>query len=389
MSAPSLTALRWFTQITMVSGAPLCWVFAVAALSWSHGWGALVFALAVVAGAVTWLAAVLYLRAIRGAVVAAWERVALGAAGLAALAGVAAASGIGTPADVLAAGELAGLLCAALGLRAEPTRRLPSTMLALVAVGAVAFGSATLLGALVPSVVSVLVVPPVICLVVVAQWWTYEVAKRLESARLVAGELAVAEERARFAAELHDIQGHHLQVIALKSELAARLGAGRTDEAVALMREVRQLAHDALTDTKAVVGGYRQVSLRTELANAVKVLAAAGILAETRVSAAVAGTAEQLLGLVVREATTNILRHSEASAVRLSLTASDGTARLIITNDGAARTAEPASPARMRGAAVAGSGLRALAERLERAGGSLSWSGGEGRFTVTATLENP
>ncbi len=179
--------------------------------------------------------------------------------------------------------------------------------LAGVAAAAVSAGLAARVFASV--VWATLVVPPVLAMAMLAQWWTYEVARRLERAR----SLAVDQERIRFAADLHDIQGHHLQVIALKSELAARLGASRTDEAVALMREVRQLAHDALMDTKAVVSGYRQVSLATELANAVKVLGAAGISAETEFTATAEGTAERLLGLVVREATTNILRHSQAA----------------------------------------------------------------------------
>lgn len=203
------------------------------------------------------------------------------------------------------------------------------------------------------------------------QWWTYEVAKRLEEARVVVAELAVAEERLRFAAELHDIQGHHLQVIALKSELAARV-ADR-DKAIELMREVQQLAREALTDTRAVVGGYRKVTLGTELANAVKVLAAAGVAAAVEAAAEVEGAAERLLGLVVREATTNILRHAQASKATLRLTVRHGEASLTVVNDGAADAGE-------------GGGLRTLAERVEAAGGRLSWGSAQGRFTVHAVV---
>ncbi|MFI6479883.1 sensor histidine kinase [Nonomuraea sp. NPDC050663] len=204
------------------------------------------------------------------------------------------------------------------------------------------------------------------------QWWTYEVAQRLEDARVVAAELAVAEERLRFAAELHDIQGHHLQVIALKSELAARV-ADR-DTAVGLMREVQELARDALTDTRAVVGGYRQVSLSVELANAVKVLKAAGVAATVTAGDEVGGTAGRLLGLVAREATTNILRHSQASRASVVLAVQEGRGTLTVTNDGAE---EPSAP---------GSGLAALAERVEAAGGQLSWGNEQGSFTVRAVV---
>jgi two-component system, NarL family, sensor histidine kinase DesK len=218
------------------------------------------------------------------------------------------------------------------------------------------------------------------------QWWAYEVAARLDQARKVAGELAVAEERLRFAAELHDIQGHHLQVIALKSELAARLGQSRPAEAVELMREVQQLARDALTDTKAVVGGYRRVSFRTELSNAVKVLRAAGITTQADFAAAPEGETGRLLGLVVREATTNILRHSQASEVSLRLAVRDDRAELMVCNDGAAAGATPTGH-RAEDEAGCGSGLRTLARRLDEAGGRLRWAAADGRFTVTATLE--
>ncbi|MFI6539914.1 sensor histidine kinase [Nonomuraea sp. NPDC050547] len=386
MSAPSLTGLRWFTQVTLVSGVPLLWVFAVVMLGVSHGWGPLTFALAAGGGAVAGLAGLLLVRAVLGAAVTPGERMATGVAGVMALAGVGAAAGWASTNDLLAAGGIAGLVCSGAGLRAREGRRLPATVLALVAVAAVAAAAGAPRGDFFSFVLPALILPPAICLVVVAQTWTYEVARRLESARSVAGELAVAEERVRFAADLHDIQGHHLQVIALKSELAARLGPSRTGEATALMREVRQLAHDALADTKAVVGGYRRVSLRTELANAGKVLTAAGVLAETHVTATVAGTAEPLLGLVVREATTNILRHSTASAVRLSLTTSDGTTFLTVTNDGVDRPHGLSGDAARQAPGEAGSGLRVLAERLEQVGGRLSWKNTGDRFTVTATL---
>ncbi|MFG3442417.1 sensor histidine kinase [Nonomuraea sp. NPDC047897] len=211
--------------------------------------------------------------------------------------------------------------------------------------------------------------------------WAWDVADRLDRARHLAAELAVKDERLRFAADLHDIQGHHLQVIALKGELAARLVQADPARAAAEMREVRRLAADALRDTRAVVQGYRRTTLEDEIANAAKVLTAAGIdTAVDRDRAAGARPlpepARHVLGLVMREATTNVLRHSRARRARIAYGVEDGRARLLVGNDGAADPPRP-DP---------GTGLRSLAERLERAGGTLDWRRDGERFEVAASL---
>jgi two-component system, NarL family, sensor histidine kinase DesK len=189
-------------------------------------------------------------------------------------------------------------------------------------------------------------------------------------ARQVAAELAVADERLRFAADLHDIQGHHLQVIALKSELAARLVRTDPARAAAEMEEVRRLAAEALDDTRAVVQGYRRTTLDDEIANATRVLAAAGIDARMNLEPAAAGGPDRLatagrhlLGLVMREATTNVLRHSQARHAVVDYGVTDGGARLRVSNDGV--VGQPGTGA--------GTGLRTLARRLRAAGGELTW----------------
>ncbi|HEX2275030.1 MAG TPA: histidine kinase [Acidimicrobiales bacterium] len=218
----------------------------------------------------------------------------------------------------------------------------------------------------------------------VGVWWSWDVAERLNEARRLSAELAVKDERLRFAADLHDIQGHHLQVIALKSELAARLAEADPVRAAAEMKEVQRLSTDALRDTRAVVQGYRRTSLDVEIANAAKVLAAADI--EVRVNVdppAGAGTdrlderSRHLLGLVMREATTNVLRHSQARQAEVDYGVTDGFVRLQIRNDGAVG----------RSTGTAGSGLLALAERVEAAGGELTWEHDGDRFVVTASLQ--
>jgi two-component system, NarL family, sensor histidine kinase DesK len=211
--------------------------------------------------------------------------------------------------------------------------------------------------------------------------WAWDVAARLERAGRLSADLAVADERLRFAADLHDIQGHHLQVIALKSELAARLAQTDPARAAAEMQEVRRLAAEALRDTRAVVQGYRRTALDDEIANATRVLAAADIDARMRLDAdagtdRLSETSRNLLGLVVREATTNVLRHSRARRAEVDYHVTAGLAQLRMGNDGAVD----------HPAAAAGSGLRVLAERLAAAGGRLTWERDGDRFVVAASL---
>jgi two-component system, NarL family, sensor histidine kinase DesK len=211
--------------------------------------------------------------------------------------------------------------------------------------------------------------------------WGWEVAARLERARRLAAELAVADERLRFAADLHDIQGHHLQVIALKSELAARLAATDPARAAMEMQQVQRLATEALQDTRAVVQGYRRTSLDEEIANATRVLAAAGIDARLQVYPAantdrLSETSRHLLGLLMREATTNVLRHSQARHTDVDYRVEAGVARLRVGNDGAV-----AGPSASRG-----TGLDMLAVRLAAVGGTLTWEQDGDRFVVAASL---
>lgn len=212
--------------------------------------------------------------------------------------------------------------------------------------------------------------------------WAWRIAGQLDRARRLEAELAVKDERLRFASDLHDIQGHHLQVIALKAELASRLTETDPVRAAAEMQEVRQLCSDALRDTRAVVQGIRRTTLDDEIANATRVLAAAGIdarmaLEPVATAGELAEPVRSLLGLVMREATTNVLRHSHARSAEVDYRVSAGHARLRISNDGA-----DGPPG-----AADGTGLRGLAERLRAAGGELTWERrDDDRFEVTAAL---
>jgi two-component system sensor histidine kinase DesK len=196
--------------------------------------------------------------------------------------------------------------------------------------------------------------------------WMVGVVWELDRGRAAAARLAVAEERLRFARDLHDVLGRNLSVIAVKSELAGRLAERGDAGAAAEMAEVRRVAHDSLREVRDVVRGYRTVDLGAELAGARSVLRSAGV--ECRVVGDGAHLPEDVqtaLGWVVREATTNVIRHSDATTCTIGLDVrADGdaaTAVLRMEND----RPRPAPPG------PEGSGLAGLSERLAGLGGRL------------------
>jgi two-component system sensor histidine kinase DesK len=190
----------------------------------------------------------------------------------------------------------------------------------------------------------------------------------IDSARQLAADLAVAQERYRFASDLHDIQGHTLHVLRLTTKLAAKLIDTDPDAARAQLAEADALIAETLANTRSLAFGDRKVTLAGELANAESLFEAAGIACRTTGTPA-AGPHEELFGLVVREATTNILRHAQPTTVEIAIDPK----RLKVTNDG--------SPATSR----APSGLARLAERFAAVGGSLRTSTRDGVFTTEAT----
>ncbi|MBC6447293.1 histidine kinase [Actinokineospora sp. HBU206404] len=204
------------------------------------------------------------------------------------------------------------------------------------------------------------------------QVWLWSVIRQLDDARALAADLAVAEERLRFAAELHDVQGHHLQAIALKGELAERLIGHDDDAARTQAAAVSELARQALRETRGVVHGYRRTSLSTEIGNAVDILRAAGIAAAVDGDATLVPPALQpLFGALVREGTTNILRHTTAGVCDLVVSVADGRARVRLSNDGVRpRTGDP------------GSGIDSLRERFAAIGGQLRTEDTGSRFAL-------
>lgn len=219
-----------------------------------------------------------------------------------------------------------------------------------------------------------------------SMWW-WEVVVQLDRHRRTAAELAVTQERLRFASDLHDIQGHHLQVISLKSELAERMLEIDPAAARELVHETRLIAKQALEETRSLVAGYRHVAFDDELENAREVLTASGAECTLRLGPLPADAlAQSALASVVREATTNILRHSEATTVTIELTTTAERTELAIANDGV-----PVPDASAPGTAALrapGSGLAGLRERLAAVGGTLETStdASRARFELRATV---
>lgn len=199
----------------------------------------------------------------------------------------------------------------------------------------------------------------------------YDVVAELEEARNREAELAVIRERMRFASDLHDIQGHTLHVVKLKIALAQRLIHSDTARAEQELREVYELIGDTIAHTKDLAYGQRRLNLTAELENARNLLEATGIHVRVDRQDEVSECANELLGQVLRETTTNILRHSQASLVRIEL--SDHS--ITVINDGAGDDALP----ELRG-------LATLADRVADGGGELSVELENRRFLTAATF---
>jgi two-component system sensor histidine kinase DesK len=191
--------------------------------------------------------------------------------------------------------------------------------------------------------------------------------RELLDAREELARNAVAEERLRFARDLHDLLGHSLSLIALKSELAGRLAAVDPERARREMADVEEAARRALAEVREAVSGYRQVSCAQALAEARAALSGAGIaLRQPDRVPVLPGAVDAALGWVVREATTNVLRHSGARTVTVGLTEDGVRAELTVTDDGAGAGAPGTPPGPASGAGLAG-----LRERVGALGGRL------------------
>lgn len=200
--------------------------------------------------------------------------------------------------------------------------------------------------------------------------WMLEVVRRLDRSRDAEAALAVAEERLRFSRDVHDVLGRHLSTIAVRSDLAAALSGRGEPGAAEMMLEVRATAHEALREARELARGYRVSNLEQELDGASSLLAAAGI--ETVVDVDdLPRRWHEPAAWVVREAVTNVLRHSAATTVEISWR--DGV--LSVGNDGVSTRAS-----------TNGVGLVGLAERLAPMGAILSTATRDDHWTLAVTM---
>ncbi|MET8542564.1 histidine kinase [Kitasatospora sp. NPDC004799] len=234
----------------------------------------------------------------------------------------------------------------------------------------------------------------------------------LRAARTELAELAVDRERLRFARDLHDLLGSSLSVAALKCQLVERLAAEDPDRARAEIAEVLALVRQAMTDTRRLSTGDLRMSLAREARSAVSVLRAAGIEVEAELDCeGLRPELDAVLATVLREAVTNLLRHSAARHCGIRAGRDErGAVRLLVSNDGVPceRSATPRQPggasrdpdaprephAARRDPDAAppdpggGHGIGNLAERLRAVGGRLTAErDGTGWFHLAAVVE--
>ena len=192
--------------------------------------------------------------------------------------------------------------------------------------------------------------------------------RRLRNAQGEIARLAVVEERARFSRDMHDVLGHSLTVVTVKSELARRLIPSDPARAEEELADIERLTRSALADLRAAVAGYREMSLSTELAAAQAGLAAADIQAHLpRNGEEVAPDLRELFGWVLREGVTNVIRHSRSQNCWVRV----GPDSLEIEDDGRGPAAGQA-PVGAAGVERQGSGIAGLTARAEASGATVS-----------------
>jgi two-component system sensor histidine kinase DesK len=184
--------------------------------------------------------------------------------------------------------------------------------------------------------------------------------EKLRMAKEEIEHLAKVAERERIARDLHDVLGHTLSVIILKSELAGKLIDRDPRRAKAEIADVERTSREALSEVRNTIRGYRSHSLEAEFKQAKATLETAGVsLKAESVEVALTPAQESVVSLIVREAVTNVVRHAGARNCSLRLTPVNGSCLLEVQDDGSG------------GSQVEGNGLRGMRERIEALGGTL------------------
>jgi two-component system sensor histidine kinase DesK len=200
--------------------------------------------------------------------------------------------------------------------------------------------------------------------------------RALISAHERAEQLAKIAERERIARDMHDLLGHTLSVIVLKSELASKLADRDPGRAAAEIRDVEQISRNALAEVRRAIHGYRGERFLDELASARTALAAASVrLTENVTPCALGADEERALALGLREAVTNVVRHAGATECRISLAPENGAVRLTVEDDG------------IGGELVEGAGLAGMRARLAEVDGAVERDGRRGTRLILRVPE--
>ncbi|WP_187270437.1 sensor histidine kinase [Microbacterium wangchenii] len=205
--------------------------------------------------------------------------------------------------------------------------------------------------------------------------WLWRLIADADAGRRAEAVLVSAEERLRFARDVHDHIGHRLSVIALKAELLARSAHHEPDTVRGEGREIQRLALMALDDVRVAVSGSRAVDLDSEMKALSQILSASGVRCSLTVQAQAKPSEAAVLAPIAREAVTNVLRHSRAAYCELRLEEAEGGLGLTVENDGAIGGGDDKS-----------AGLAGIRDRLAEVGGSLVLDRQGDVFTLRATV---
>lgn len=191
-------------------------------------------------------------------------------------------------------------------------------------------------------------------------------------------QLAVMKERTRFARDLHDLLGYSLSAVTLKAELTRRLVGSNPARARDELSEIIDIARQALADTRLVARGYRNINLAKEASSVAALLADAGITSRVEINCGpLDETVDTVLATVLREAVTNMLRHSVAQNCTVKAWHADQTIRLQVVNDGVPQ---------LRAVGSRHGGLENLTARLDTIGGRMSTKIWDGQFELFAEV---
>jgi two-component system sensor histidine kinase DesK len=203
--------------------------------------------------------------------------------------------------------------------------------------------------------------------VIIQQYQKRRLMAQLLMAQEEVKRLATGAERERIGRDLHDLLGHTLSVIILKSELASKLAVSDPERASVEIRDVERISREALAQVRSAVQGYRSGGIERELGEARRMLHTAGIRMEEAIEPRrLSPVQEGVFAMALREGITNVVRHAQATVCRLSLRQTDTWCELEIADDGRGGTIEE------------GNGLSGMRQRVEALGGVLERNGSAG-----------